>query len=430
MASIIFPSKPIPWNKVDSRVEISGVYNMKTNANIAQVFPDMLPFDGALALASVIEKLNLRPRKVAYEVKGMFGPIMVPFKHIPVAFRNGDKFDVPWGEYDLEEGNIRCAQSEDENMPCFQMTGFNFTDQELWEKIIGMMKREKVGLYKGRALRMKFDPYYGNVDAPEELTLSKQGTLIFNPDVEEALETSLFIPIENAQACREMGIPLKRGICLEGPYGMGKSLTANVTAYKAINNGFTFLFVPNPSMVDQAFKFAKRLAPAVVFVEDFDEFLKNGREDINTLLNTLDGVDSKDNEIITIFSTNYVDIIDRAMLRPGRVDALISLDPPNKQTVNRLIKHYGGIDAPEASAMLEGASPALIRETIERAKLLTIKRKVALNDGLLCECAPLLKRQRELMQPVPQKDQSLDAKLARMMQTTAYRGGFMGVERG
>lgn len=404
----------------------------KNNVNITHSFHDLLPFEGALALASVISKLELRPRKVSYQVKTPFGVADIPFKNIPIQFRNGEKFEIPWGQYDLEEGDIRCAVDSDDDMPCFQMMGFEFTDQNLWTKIIDMVKQEKVTLYKGRALRMKFSPF-GDVSVPEELVLSNKPTLIFNPEVEEALETSLYLPIENSEKCREMRIPLKRGVLLEAPYGMGKSATANLLAHKALANGFTFILVPDADKVSQAFKFAKKLAPAVVFVEDIDEFLKQDREDINELLNTLDGVDSKDSEIISIFSTNYVDTIDPAMLRPGRVDALISLDAPNAGTVQKIINLYTGtvVDAPKASSHLAGASPALVRECVERAKLLAMKRNTSVNDDLLLECANLLDRQRKLTaQSKNQKDKSFEHVFSSIVQKAAWKGGYLGYSQG
>lgn len=393
----------------------------RADANVNHNFTEFLPFEGALALSNVLGRLEQRPRKVSYTVKTPFGTTDVPFQMIPVAFRNGDYFEIPWGQYDLEEGDIRCGVGDDDDMPCFMITGFGFKDKSLWNRIIEETKKEVVTIYKGRALRMKFT-HHGDVMVPEELNLSKKGTLIFNPEVEEALETSLFLPIENAQMCRDLNIPLKRGILLEGPYGMGKSLAANVTAHKALENGFTFLIVPDASMVGAAFKFAKRLAPAVVFVEDIDEFLKRSRDDINSFLNTLDGIDSKDNEVITVYSTNYIETIDRALLRPGRVDALISLDAPRKETVQRILNLYGASYAPKASEHLAGASPALIREVVERAKLLAMKRKQAISDDLLLECAHLLSRQRELTKETTiQKDRTLQTVLEKVIFDQAYK---------
>src|SRR5262245_10560001 len=109
----------------------------------------MTPFEGALALEKVLLKLDPRPRKVSYEVAGMFGSQQVEFRHIPIQFSNGDTFEVPWGEYDMEFGNIRCSVSTDDDMPCFSILGLEINDPKAWEFIVENVKLEKVNLYRG-----------------------------------------------------------------------------------------------------------------------------------------------------------------------------------------------------------------------------------------------------------------------------------------
>jgi transitional endoplasmic reticulum ATPase len=88
---------------------------------------------------------------------------------------------------------------------------------------------------------------------------------------------------------------------------------------------------------------------------------------MDDILNILDGIDGKGDNIITVLTTNHLENVNQAMLRPGRLDAIINIEPPNAK--------YGGqaIDEEESlyevGKALEGQIPAVIEETVKRAKL-------------------------------------------------------------
>jgi transitional endoplasmic reticulum ATPase len=94
----------------------------------------------------------------------------------------------------------------------------------------------------------------------------------------------------------------------------------------------------------------------------------------------LDGVLSKKAEVITVLTTNHVEVIHPVMLRPGRLDAIISITPPDAETCERLIRLYGAglidptTDLTEVSETLSAGKqiPATIREVVERSKLAMI----------------------------------------------------------
>ncbi len=96
------------------------------------------------------------------------------------------------------------------------------------------------------------------------------------------------------------------------------------------------------------------------------------------MLNTIDGVESKGTEIMGILTSNHVEKINRAMIRPGRLDAVIHIDPPDAASAEKLIRIYGrgtidqDEDLSEVAATLAGHIPAAIREAVERAKLYAI----------------------------------------------------------
>lgn len=209
----------------------------------------------------------------------------------------------------------------------------------------------------------------------------KAEDLIFPLAVQEQIETNLFTPIEFTEKCSKYQIPLKRGVLLEGPYGVGKTLTAAVTAQKCMANGWTFIYLDKVAGLKSAISLAKLYEPAVIFAEDIDRVTDGERDaDLDNILNTIDGVDSKDRRLMVVLTTNFVEKIDKAMLRPGRLDSVISLQAPDQEAVQRLIRLYGRDLIPETERLegvgeiLQGEIPAVIREVVERAKLYAVPR--------------------------------------------------------
>ena len=99
-----------------------------------------------------------------------------------------------------------------------------------------------------------------------------EGDMIHNRVTQSIIETSILSPIKNEQACRKHGIPLKRGVLLEGRYGTGKTPTARVTAKVAVDHGWTFIVIAKAEGLSAAPSAAQRYQPAVVFAEDIDRF--------------------------------------------------------------------------------------------------------------------------------------------------------------
>ena len=205
--------------------------------------------------------------------------------------------------------------------------------------------------------------------------------LIFDKVTKNLLNVSLFAFIRNPDACRKNGIPLKRGILLEGKYGTGKTMTAYVTAKLALKNGFTFIMVEDARDLEHIIKMARRYEPCVIFCEDIDRVLSKDRTiSMDALLNTIDGFNSKGSEIMLVMTTNHVEDIHKAMMRPGRLDSVMELLPPDEEAAKRLIGYYAGTrlakdaDLTEVGKLLNGRTPAVIREVVERAKIGTIDR--------------------------------------------------------
>jgi hypothetical protein len=202
-------------------------------------------------------------------------------------------------------------------------------------------------------------------------------TLILNEPEYEMVRTNLWAPVEHSDLCRQHQIPLKRGVLLEGRYGIGKTMTARATAKKCVENGWTFIMLSDVRGLKAALEFARRYQPAVIFAEDIDRVISDRDTLGNDLINTIDGVVNSRDEVVTVLTTNFVEKLDPSMLRPGRLDAVIRIKTPDETSCTRLIQTYArdtlkkGADISAAAKRLaeSKAIPATVREVVERSKL-------------------------------------------------------------
>jgi len=165
-------------------------------------------------------------------------------------------------------------------------------------------------------------------------------------DVKRQLREMIEMPLENSAAFKRMGIRPARGIFLYGPPGTGKTLLAKAVATESKAN---FISIKGPEImskwvgesekaVRQAFKKAKQVAPAIVFLDEIDAIAprRGGGSDssvtervVNQLLTSMDGLESL-GKVTVIAATNRPDIVDPALLRPGRFDRLVLIPVPDE----------------------------------------------------------------------------------------------------
>lgn len=345
-------------------------------------------WDGALAAEAVAKEMFGYALGEVIPGSFFFPAVKPERKSIETNWR--ETVQVAWGRYTVPgiDGYFQTSYTMKNERYVFQLTG------EAKHKHQGLVKQYadairayllKNSIYKGKAFEVTFTDKAGKtigMPMPSFLDINeiRNKPLIFSREVTAAVQHNLFAPIEQTEACRSHKIPLKRGIIMSGPYGVGKTLAAGHLALTARENGWTFIYCSKPEDLVQGLKLAAQYTPSVVFCEDVDrEVAGETRTDkIDTILNTLDGVNNKNAEIMTVLTTNNLDTITRAMLRPGRVDALIEVTPPDAEAVQRLIHLYGRglIDADEdledAGAELRGEIPAIIAEVVEKAKLAAV----------------------------------------------------------
>eukprot|EP00535_Pseudo-nitzschia_heimii_P002194 CAMPEP_0197185230 /NCGR_PEP_ID=MMETSP1423-20130617/11481_1 /TAXON_ID=476441 /ORGANISM="Pseudo-nitzschia heimii, Strain UNC1101" /LENGTH=836 /DNA_ID=CAMNT_0042636239 /DNA_START=193 /DNA_END=2703 /DNA_ORIENTATION=- len=210
--------------------------------------------------------------------------------------------------------------------------------------------------------------------------------------VREELTLSVLEPIRNPEKFQALGIPLPAGVMLYGPPGCGKTLLAKAIANES---GANFISVKGPELLDKyvgesersvrlVFERARASSPCVVFFDELDSLCpKRGGDSsgggvservVNQLLTEMDGLESR-RSVFVIAATNRPELIDPAMMRPGRLDKLlyVSLPAPKDRVsilkaISSNIKFSPDVDlhkigtSPKAEGYSGADCAALLRE--------------------------------------------------------------------
>jgi cell division protease FtsH len=239
---------------------------------------------------------------------------------------------------------------------------------------------------KSRAKRM-------SVDAPKITFRDVAGA---DEAVQELHEIKEFL--ENPKKFQALGARIPKGVLLYGPPGTGKTLLARAVAGEAgvpffsiSGSDFVEMFVGvGASRVRDLFEQAKQNAPCIIFMDEIDAVgrhrgagMGGGHDEreqtLNQLLVEMDGFEMKDN-IILIAATNRPDILDPALLRPGRFDRQIVVDRPDRKGRKRILEvHTRGkplakqIDLDVLAGQTPGFTGADLANLINEAALLTAR---------------------------------------------------------
>jgi transitional endoplasmic reticulum ATPase len=355
---------------------------------------DTFPFDGAVAFFNAMqEKFGFVEHLARQSFFGSSPPPMIGVEIGP-----GETVQVPWGEFALpgyEELIISVGTHANKDGFHFCISGQVKTkDRDVVTQIATLIRKnlKEKSIYKGKAIRLHFDEdfdpetYSPDDVAPTFLDLSSisPDELILPASVKKMVQDSLFTPVEKTEMCRKFGIRIGRKALLAGTYGVGKTLTANVLAQKATQQPqpWTFIYLDNVRDLAHGLRMAKHYTPAIIFAEDIDAVMSGTErtDEMNEVLNSIDGIEIKGKEIMVVLTTNHVERINQAMIRPGRVDALIEVTPPDAKAAEQLLRVYGKSfiaateDLSQVGKSLDGQRPASIAEVVERSKLSAITR--------------------------------------------------------
>ena len=212
-------------------------------------------------------------------------------------------------------------------------------------------------------------------------------------EVKEVVE----LPLTHPELFEKVGIEPPKGVLLYGPPGTGKTLLAKAVAHetnasfiKIVGSELVKKFIgEGAKLVRDVFKLAKEKAPCIIFIDEIDavasrrtESLTGGDREVQRtlmqLLAEMDGFESK-GDVKIIAATNRPDILDPAILRPGRFDRIIEVPAPSEEgrldilkihTKNMNLKH---VDLKKVAEMTEGCVGADLKAICTEAGMFAIR---------------------------------------------------------
>lgn len=215
--------------------------------------------------------------------------------------------------------------------------------------------------------------------------------------VKQQLKEAVELPLKKPEVFKKMGIRTPKGLLLYGPPGCGKTLLAKAVATESEAN---FISIRGPEIfskwvgesekaVREIFRKARMSAPCIIFIDELDaigasrggadEGTRVGEHVVNTLLLELDGLEELKN-IIVIAATNRPDMLDPALMRPGRFDSFIEIPFPDDKTKLEILKVHTkkmplakDVELKEINERLKGYSGADIEGLCREAGMSAIR---------------------------------------------------------
>ncbi len=340
------------------------------------------PWDGARATMRALKKAFGMVQQKG--MPGFFGE--TPPRLITINVGPNEQEQVPWGGLVIpplpgvtfylggapheDYGSVFLVNAEGPRKYRFHIEGvFKLIEEEL----------QTDSLYRGKA--------FDGQDMPNFLDLNgvDPRKIIYSDETTLQLEANIWSLLRYSDKMEELGVPLKRAVLLEGPYGTGKTLAAYLTARVAQTHGWTFLLCrPGRDDFFKVMGTARLYQPAVVFFEDVDSVAEGGDDNVRQLLDIFDGIQAKGTKIICVLTTNHVEKIHKGMVRPGRLDAVIHVGALDPSGIRRLVEATVpedllsvDIDWDAVAEAMDGFLPAFCREAIDR----TVRYNVARHQG-------------------------------------------------
>ncbi len=211
-------------------------------------------------------------------------------------------------------------------------------------------------------------------------------------DTKDKLKESVEWPLKQPEVFKRMGIRPPRGILLYGPPGTGKTMLAKAVAKESEAN---FILINGPSLlskwvgesekaVREIFRKARQTAPTILFFDEIDALVpkRSGQSQdggarandkiVNQMLTEMDGLTAL-NDVVVIAATNRPDIMDPALLRPGRFDRIIYTPVPDFETRKRIFAvHLHGIPVDFTTL---GTNEAIVVSTEKKVVRKVIKNR-------------------------------------------------------
>ncbi|MCC6024835.1 MAG: CDC48 family AAA ATPase [Desulfurococcaceae archaeon] len=272
-------------------------------------------------------------------------------------------------------------------------------------------------------------------------------------DVKQELRESIEWPMKYPHVFEKMGIQPPKGILLFGPPGTGKTLLAKAVATES---GANFIAIRGPEILSkwvgesekairQIFRRARMVAPAIVFFDEIDSIASVRGSDpsgvidriVNQLLTELDGIQPL-RRVTVIAATNRPDLLDPALLRPGRFDKLIYVPPPDLKARIEIFKVHTrkipleeDVNLEELARLTEGYTGADIAAVCREATMIAL-REVYATTGSLQVVKVSRRHFLEALSKIPpslsKADIDMYERLAREIKKMGTSGGFRRIQ--
>ncbi|MDO7726938.1 MAG: AAA family ATPase, partial [Nitrosopumilus sp.] len=220
-------------------------------------------------------------------------------------------------------------------------------------------------------------------------------------ELKDELREAVEWPIKHKEAYDYVNVETPKGVLLHGPPGTGKTLIAKALAKMTESN---FISIKGPELlskwvgesergVREIFRKARQAAPCIIFLDEVDSLVPrrgSGNSDshvteniVSQILTEIDGLEELHNVLI-IGATNRLDIVDEALLRPGRFDRIIEVGNPDSKGRKHIFEIHtkkkpleSNVDIKKLVEITDGFSGAEIASITNRAALVALKRYVS-----------------------------------------------------
>jgi AAA+ superfamily predicted ATPase len=220
-------------------------------------------------------------------------------------------------------------------------------------------------------------------------------------EIKEEVRDSIFVPLLRKELAEHYSVNLPKGILLFGPPGCGKTLIMKAMAgeleiemfHVRCSDLMSKWYGESESKIEELFKVARERKPSIIFLDDIDTIARSrdmyAADDVTPrllgmILSELDGM-TPGSEMIIVGSTNKPEILDSALMRPGRFDKIIYIPPPDLEGRRDILRiHLKGkpvkaVDVEELAKETEGFSGADIANVVNEVAVTAMKK--ALRTG-------------------------------------------------
>ncbi|SFJ85155.1 transitional endoplasmic reticulum ATPase [Sphingomonas sp. NFR04] len=247
-------------------------------------------------------------------------------------------------------------------------------------------------------------------------------------DAQMRLKEGVELPLKDPDAFRRLGIRPAKGFLLYGPPGTGKTLLAKAVAREAEANFIATKssdllskwYGESEQQIARLFARARQVAPCVIFIDELDSLVpaRGGamgepqvtERVVNTILAEMDGLEELQS-VVVIGATNRPNLIDPALLRPGRFDELVYVGVPDKAGRERILRIQTGkmplaadVDLGSIAEQTQRYTGADLEDVVRRAGLVALRQSLATREVTMAHFEEALKDSRATVTPEMESD--------------------------